>query len=210
MPSCRWESPGADERSSSVATSGTERSVFLSLSVPTPRVDRPSLAELYSVHAPSVMRWATRLLGDAQDAADVTQEVFIIAERRLDSFDGHSASDATWLFRITENVVRNRRRSLRRRAAVIEEAEAADSATSARAPDDALHARRSARLVAQVLEQLSQTDRALLVLFELEGLPGEQVAAMLELSPSVIWVRLHRARARFAEKLKVFAPEVVP
>lgn len=185
--------------------------MFLSLSARKSRVGRPSLADLYSSHASSVMRWATRLLGDSQDAADVTQEVFIIAERRLDAFDGIGASDATWLFRITENVVRNRRRSWRRRASVIDEApEQRDSATSAPAPDEALHARRSARLVAQVLEQLSQTDRALLVLFELEGLPGERVAEMLQLSPSVIWVRLHRARARFAEKLKVFAPEEVP
>ena len=47
------------------------------------------------------------------------------------------------------------------------------------------------------LDELSDKDRSLLVLFELEGMSGEQIAELLELKISAVWVRLHRARARF-------------
>src|SRR5450755_3199116 len=72
--------------------------------------DSLDLASVYRAHARDVMRWATRLLGRPQEAADVTQEVFCVVQRKLASFQPASGKLTTWLFRITEHVVRARRR----------------------------------------------------------------------------------------------------
>lgn len=168
-----------------------------------------TLAELYASHAPKVMRWATRLMGDANEGADVTQDVFLVVQRRLSQFARREASIEGWLFRITENLARNRRRRARWRSLILGTTPMDDSPADAPPPDDQLASRRSARVVANVLDALSASDRALLVLFELEGHSGDEVADLLGLSRSVIWVRLHRARARFAMKLEAMAPEEV-
>lgn len=171
----------------------------------------PTLGELYAAYAPCVMRWATRLLGGSQDAADVTQEVFLVVHRRLPDYVAGSAKLETWLFRITRNVVRARRRRLRVQAWLFGGRDDGHEAVAlGPGPAEMLEAQADARVVAQVLNTLSETDRALLVLFELEGYSGEVVAEMLGLPSSVIWVRLHRARARFLSQLQRLAPEVLP
>ena len=52
-------------------------------------------------------------------------------------------------------------------------------------------------LTYQILETLPEAERSALILFELEGLTGEQIAAMTGDAVGAVWVRLHRARARF-------------
>jgi RNA polymerase sigma-70 factor (ECF subfamily) len=166
---------------------------------------------VYREHAPTVMRWASRLLGRTQDAADVTQEVFLVVHRRLPEFAERGGTLETWLFRITRNVVRSRRRADRVRGWFAQapevEPEVADRGPG---PAELLESKSDRALVGRVLASLKETDRELLVLFELEGYPGERVAELLELSPKVIWVRLHRARARFLAALQQLAPEVAP
>src|SRR5262249_14147909 len=76
---------------------------------PTPRWPRSPVADLYRAHAQTVARWASRLGGPAIDVEDVVQEVFLVVQRRLDGFRG-DAHVKTWLYRITANVVRWRRR----------------------------------------------------------------------------------------------------
>ncbi len=171
---------------------------------------RPAtLADVYAAHAPRVTRWAARLLGHSEDAADVTQEVFLVVQRRLPEFTAREASLETWLFRITRNVVRARRRSDRLRRFFFGAAdEGREVASLEPGPAHRMEEKDDVRLVHQVLDTLSDTDRALVVLFELEGYSGERVAELLELSPKVIWVRLHRARARFLAALERMAPEV--
>src|SRR5438067_5524112 len=68
-----------------------------------------ALVGVYRAHAQDVARWAQRLGGPAVDVEDVTQEVFLAVHRKLAGFRGDS-SLTTWLYRITENVVRHRRR----------------------------------------------------------------------------------------------------
>src|SRR5437868_4541458 len=72
--------------------------------------DTLDLAAVYRRHAHDVMRWATRLSGRPDDASDITQEVFCVVQRKLDSWRPGQGSLQTWLFRITEHVTRARRR----------------------------------------------------------------------------------------------------
>ncbi len=74
----------------------------------------PDLSTLYRTHVRDVARWAERLAGPGFDLPDLVHEVFEIAQRRLPSFRGDS-SVTTWLFGITEKVVRHRRRKDRLR-----------------------------------------------------------------------------------------------
>jgi RNA polymerase sigma-70 factor (ECF subfamily) len=176
-----------------------------------PSSGTPTLAEVYAAHASTVMRWATRLLRHPQDAADVTQEVFLVVQRRLPDFTAREAKLETWLFRITENLVRARRRRERLTEWLFSPPEAMpDVASPTASPEQALAQQADAQLVARALAKLGDTDRALLVLFELEGYPGAEVAEMLSLSPSVIWVRLSRARARFLAVLHQLSPQEAP
>src|SRR2546423_1814126 len=69
----------------------------------------PPLAEVYRRHAADVARWAARLGGPLIDVDDVVQEVFVVVNRKLPHFRG-DAKVTTWLFRITDHVVRNHRR----------------------------------------------------------------------------------------------------
>src|SRR4051794_40725215 len=67
------------------------------------------IALLYRAHERTVMRWAARLGGPEIDVEDVVQDVFLVAKRRLRSFDG-AANVKTWLFRTTEKIVQAARR----------------------------------------------------------------------------------------------------
>jgi RNA polymerase sigma-70 factor (ECF subfamily) len=161
------------------------------------------LAIVYRRHARDVMRWATRLLGRPQEAADVTQEVFCVVHRKLGSFRPQSGRLTTWLFRITENVVRARRRKERVVRWLFGERELpVDVPADAPLPDAQLAAQRDTALVYRALEALKEEDRTALVLFELEGMSGEQVAELMGLKTDVLWVRLHRARKRFQQRVE--------
>ena len=157
------------------------------------------LADVYRKHAKDVMRWATRLTGRPQDAGDVTQEVFCVVQRKLKSFTPGQARLTTWLFRITEHVTRAKRRKQRVYDFFFGQSELpGDVASEERTPDEQLASRREAAAVYRALDRLTPDDRTVLVLFELEGLKGEEVAELTGQKVSNVWVRLHRARKRFA------------
>ena len=164
--------------------------------------DSLDLCVVYRQHAHDVMRWATRLTGRPEDAGDITQEVFCVVQRKLKGWRRGQARLSTWLFRITEHVTRARRRKERVYQFFFGEREVPDDAASLeRSPDEQLGAKRDSAAVYRALDQLSADDRTVLVLFELEGMSGEEVAELTGAKLSNVWVRLHRARKRFAEKL---------
>lgn len=155
---------------------------------------------LYRAHASTVARWAVRLGGSGIDAEDVVQDVFTVVARRLGEFRSE-AKVSTWLFRITENTVRNRRRQMRWRrlfglsAAPWEEGQT--PASEASTPYDDLVRRRALREVERLLERLPERSRKVLVLAELEEMSAEDMADLLGTKPGTIRVWLHRARAEF-------------
>jgi RNA polymerase sigma-70 factor, ECF subfamily len=160
------------------------------------------LGALYRAHAQTVARWAGRLGGPTVDAEDVVQEVFLVAHRLLPEFRGE-ARITTWLFRITHNVVRHRRRRERvRRLLGAGNDEAARRVASLRpTPVEDLERVEAQRAVYGILDGMSDKYRTVFVLFELEGLSGEEVAALTGQRLGTIWVWLHRARAQFLKEL---------
>jgi RNA polymerase sigma-70 factor (ECF subfamily) len=157
---------------------------------------------VYVEHAQTVARWAARLGGPSADVADLTQEVFVVVNRRLADYRG-DARLTTWLFGITAKVAANdrRRRKLRqwwlRLTPSLPERAAAPSA----GPLEQLESRERRALFYRALDRLNDRQRRALVLFELEELSVDDVAAHLGLRPGNVRVVLHRARAAFLKSM---------
>jgi RNA polymerase sigma-70 factor (ECF subfamily) len=159
--------------------------------------DELDLDRLYRQHGERVSRWVKRLWG-RRDAEDVLHEVFMVVQRRLPDFRGESAL-TTWLYSITARVVMSRRRKERLRRLLF--ARAVPELQVEHAPTEtplggALRGQ-AAAIVYAVLDELSERDRTLLIMFELEGLPVDHIMAVFSISHDNVWVSLHRARARF-------------
>ena len=165
------------------------------------------LDRVYREHAPSVSRWALRL-GGQKDVSDTVQEVFEIAQRRLSSFRGDSKL-TTWLYSITVRVVQARRRKARLRALLFLQARAEFELDpgSGESPADELQRQHATHIVYAVLDRLSERDRTLLILFELERLATAEIAEILVISENSVSVGLHRARGRFRHLLRVNFPD---
>jgi len=174
-----------------------------------PRDPIPDLGTLYRTHIRDVARWAERLAGPGFDLPDMVHEVFEIAQRRLPSFRGDS-SLSTWLFGITEKVVRHRRRKDRLRHWLA--GSAADVAKQIPASDknqhDQLEMKERAARVYRVLDRLPDRDRQVLILFEIDGLSGEEIATLLGVKIGNVWLRVHRARERFLKLFEQVEPRV--
>jgi len=169
----------------------------------------PSLSDIYRTHVRDVGRWAERLAGPEFDLPDMVHEVFEIAQRRLPSYRGDS-SMKTWLYGITEKVVRHWRRKDRLRHWL--SGSAKDVAKHVPEPGPSQLERleqkeRSAR-VYRVFDRLPERDREILILFELEELPGHEIAALLGIKVENVWLRLHRARERFLKAFQASEPEI--
>ena len=159
------------------------------------------LGRIYREHAGRVARWAERLLGPRGDVDDALHEVFLVAHRRLPEFRGE-AEVTTWLYAITLRVVRDMRRKARWRRWLRLGPEDSDHApTQTPSPLQVLEGRRAAELTYAILDKLPEAERSALILFELEGLAGEEIAALTGEAVGTVFVRLHRARARFRKHL---------
>jgi RNA polymerase sigma-70 factor (ECF subfamily) len=165
------------------------------------------VGEVYRAHAQRVAAWAARLGGPSVDAEDVVQEVFLIVHRLLPTFRG-DAQVTTWLFRITQNVVRHRRRQGRWRRWLGGSADdvAGNVASGRPTPVEDLERRQASDLVYRVLDGMSDRYRTVIVLFELEQRSGEEIAELLGTKVATVWVWLHRARAQFAKRLAKIDP----
>jgi len=168
-----------------------------------------AMEDLIRATYPDVHRLCLRLLGDQTDAADATQEVFLRVMRSVFGFRGEAAF-GTWLHRVTVNVCTT---ALRRRGDHRARGQAAgthafatpDATDNMVGPDDT-EARvvelDDAARVATALQELSDDDREVVVLRDIEGLSTKQTAEVLGISESAAKVRLHRAHARLREVIE--------
>lgn len=160
--------------------------------------DRAAFEELVKQTHRRVYNLAYHLLSDAQEAEDLTQEVYLRAWRALPDFRGE-AQFSTWLYRIALNTALNYRRSLRGRE---QAANAAESLAhfDAPPPDPAAAAATrdlNARLWAAV-RRLAQRYRLVLALFYQHELSYAEIAEVLGLPIGTVKAQLNRARRALA------------
>ena len=143
-----------------------------------------------------------RLVGNPEDAAELTQEAFLNAWRGLGRFQGDSAF-STWLYRLASNACIDFLRKEKRRGRLAsltlslddeEEGRQAELPDLRYAPEEELARSEDRRALAQALEALSPEHRQVLVLREITGLSYGEIAAVTGLEEGTVKSRIARAR----------------
>ncbi len=154
---------------------------------------RDAFEHLYADHHAAIYNFCARVLGDREEAKDVTQEVFITA---FDHFQAPGAAPVRklrpWLYRVATNACFNHLRSRKRLdgggdAALAQVASGVDEFERAQ----------TVALVEQSLGEMNERYRTALVLKDLQGLPPDEIAEVMEISRTTADVLVHRARASF-------------
>lgn len=156
--------------------------------------DPAAWKQLYDAHFEFLERISRRLGTPDAELDDVVQETFLVAFRKLGSFQ--SGRFSTWLYRIAANVVSGRHRRRRIRAAFQSLFGRAEERTT-RSADHEYEAREAQACVAEVLERMAPKKREVFALYELEGLSGEEIAERIGCKLDTVWTRLHYARKDF-------------
>jgi len=133
--------------------------------------------------------------GSAEEAEDVVQDAFVRAFVKLDSFQ-QSSQFFTWLYRIAFNTALSRHRRRRNRVSLdqVREQNGMDPADEGESPDEPMLRRERIEMVQQAMLQLTDEHRAILTLREMDDLPYETIAEILEISIGTVRSRLSRAR----------------
>ncbi len=160
--------------------------------------DPRAFEEIYSEHAQMVFNLALRMSGDREDAAELTQEVFLRVYRHLERFRGRSTLK-TWVFRIAINCCRSR---LRRRKLPFLDPGPDEEDRLARIADprpdpesDALNRGLAAQLDA-ALRQLPPVFREAVVLRDVHGFAYDEIGRILRVRIGTVRSRIARGRAR--------------
>ncbi len=163
--------------------------------------DTSAAGQLFEKYAPSLVRFADRLLSDRATAEEVTQEVFVKVISRAHQYDGR-AEVSSWLFAIAANACRDRRRR-DRRATVVPLDGLPEPVEKGEGHEKRLMDRQQREAVRRALSRLSEEQRAALVLARYHGLPYAEIAKILNISVGAVKTRIFRAvetlKAHFSE-----------
>lgn len=157
------------------------------------RGDQIAQRRLYESAHQNIYRLMVRMVG-LQDAADMTQQVFLQAFRKLDQFSGRSQF-GTWIYRVAVNeALQHLRRSRRSRVGVLEH-EPMDSS-----PDSNKNFA-DKELLEKALARLDPVLRSAFMLREIEGLSYCEIAEALQIPEGTVGSRLNRARQELKQHL---------
>lgn len=166
------------------------------------RRDSAAFETLVRTHQDRVYDFCVRMLGEREEAFDLTQEIFISIHQHLEKFRA-DAKLSTWIFRIAKNHCLNRIKYLKRRGrgrseeyGEANELSITESMGGGSRPDEALSNQRERALVHRAIQQLDDDQRVLVVLRDVEGLSYEEIMEITELAEGTVKSRLHRAREK--------------
>lgn len=162
------------------------------------RGDLSAFEELVTRYEKRVYAIALRSSGSPEDAADITQEVFLKAWRSMESFRGDSGF-STWLFRITMNlcVDHARHRQTQPQTQPLVQGEEDDERPipdTAPTPEEHLENSELGRELAAALDEVSDEHRRIVLLRDVSGMSYTEIAEVLEISEGTVKSRLSRAR----------------
>lgn len=173
--------------------------------------DQQAFGELVRANQTMAYQLAYRITGNAEDAADLTQEAFLNAWRGLSRFDGRS-SFSTWLYRLTSNAcidfLRREKRHPTVSLTVPEESFDGAEERQTDLPDDrysphqVLEKQEAHDAVRRGLAALSPEHREILILRELKGLSYQEIAQALNAGEGTVKSRISRARIALRDFLQ--------
>ena len=170
--------------------------------------DQAACADLVAEHQRMVYQLAFHLLGNRDEALDLSQDVFMRVFRTLPQFRGQSQL-RTWIYRIVVNQARNRQRWWRRRHRANQisldqhlEKHGEPSGNPQIAPDNVLAQKRLGSQLRRALDALPFDQRSVVVLREIDGLSYEEIAFSLGVTLGTVKSRLTRARRALRDGLQ--------
>ncbi len=172
--------------------------------------DEAAFNQIVLAYRKRILGTIYRLIGRSDDVEDVSQDVFVRLYYSLDQLRAVEVFEP-WLYRLTTNAaydyLRKRRRSMDIRMADMSEEQviAADAAESGRRNSDEREQMEVRELLDALLGEVSEDDRILLTLKEVQGLSVRELAQVYDVNENALKVRLFRARQRVLrahEKLK--------
>jgi RNA polymerase sigma-70 factor (ECF subfamily) len=148
-------------------------------------------ADIIAAEYPGVFRYLCRVVGRADVARDLTQEVFLRVSRAAAPVEDGLERRA-WVFKIARNLALNHLRDTHRRPVAVELAEAVRTRPATQ---------ELAALLKEALGALPDLDRDIFLLREAGGLSYDEIAQACELTPDAVRSRLHRARQQLRQDL---------
>jgi RNA polymerase sigma-70 factor (ECF subfamily) len=160
---------------------------------------RTRLEGLFATHFDFIWR-SLRRFGLSEDRADdATQQVFMIASRKLDAIN--EGSERSYLFGTAMRVASDIRKSAPVRREVVREDVGVELEGGVR-PDDLLEQRRAREMLDKALDLMDLDLRAVFVLFELEEMSTTEIASLLSIPHGTVASRLRRAREDFERSVR--------
>ncbi len=162
--------------------------------------DQTAFEQLVHDNEKRIYNLVLRMVGNPEDALDLSQEAFLNAWKGLGSFKGDS-SFATWLYRLASNACLDFLRSKKRRQDTLgaplsldDEEAAPPPADNRHQPQEQLERKERTRALYRALHALPDHHRQILVMRELSGLSYQEISDILELDMGTVKSRLTRAR----------------
>lgn len=174
------------------------------------RGERDAFDELVTRYESKVYNLALRIMGDPDEAFDVSQEAFLRIFRGIESFQGGSAL-TTWVYRIVHNLCLDEMKRRRRRPQIVTDPSDPDEggeplldrlSEPGHEPEAQLLGDERTQAVRAAVYRMKGHHRDVLVLYDLEGFSYNEIAEMLKTNVGTVKSRLNRARLALAKELE--------
>jgi RNA polymerase sigma-70 factor (ECF subfamily) len=171
------------------------------------RGDEAAWEELVRVHTRKVYALCYRFTNQGSEAQDLTQEVFLRVFRTLKTFRSAEGSFATWLARVTRNLLIDHYRrtrqdrvtdSIEEQLPMLEE----EGAGATMRPDTAVAGREASEILQATLQKLSPDLREAVILRDLQEMEYREIAGVLQIPEGTVKSRINRGRAELARLLR--------
>ncbi|HWZ89939.1 MAG TPA: RNA polymerase sigma factor [Polyangiaceae bacterium] len=160
----------------------------------------PDFHAVYQRWFDEVSHWIRAMGGPEAEREDLVQDVFLVVHRRLPDFDGQNV--AGWLYRIARHRVRDFRRLSWVKHLLFGSVPLSDNlAKGGASPAESLETKEKRKTLEGLLGKLNESERAALVLFEIDGYSGEEIAEIQGVPVNTVWARIHKARKKLKASL---------
>jgi RNA polymerase sigma-70 factor (ECF subfamily) len=164
--------------------------------------NKQALAKLVERHKRSAFRMALGLVGNRDDAYDISQEAFLRVHRSARTFDS-SQPFAPWFYTIIANLCRTwlRRRS-RTENRMVDVDDASYLLVDNRNPEQAVIQKENIQRLREALTELSFSDREIITLQHFRGMSYDEIASLLDIPKGTVMSRLYYARKKLATLMR--------
>jgi RNA polymerase sigma-70 factor (ECF subfamily) len=167
--------------------------------------DDTAWEQLVRLHTRPVYALCYRFTGSSAEAQDLTQEVFVRVFRTLKSFRSTEGSFATWLTRVTRNLLIDHYRRTRQERvtdSIEDQLPTLEQAGTAERPDRALAGREASEILQAGLQKLSPDLREAVILRDLQEMEYREIAQVLSIPEGTVKSRINRGRAELGRLLR--------